>query len=82
VNIQGAKATVHPLGDLTNALGARIRARRERRRLTALLELDDHILCDIGLTEGDVTRKLSRPLYVNAQAELHRIANLTGITRM
>jgi hypothetical protein len=45
VNIQGAKATVSPLGDLANRLTARIRARRERRRLTALLELDDHILC-------------------------------------
>jgi uncharacterized protein YjiS (DUF1127 family) len=62
VNIQGAKATVSPLGDLANRLTVRIRARRERRRLTALLELGDHILCDIGLTEGDVTRKLSRPL--------------------
>ncbi|WP_299758090.1 hypothetical protein [uncultured Boseongicola sp.] len=62
MNIQGAKATVSPLGDLANRLTVRIRARRERRRLTALLELGDHILCDIGLTEGDVTRKLSRPL--------------------
>jgi uncharacterized protein YjiS (DUF1127 family) len=62
VNIQGAKATVSPLGDLASRLTVRIRARRKRRRLTALLELGDHILCDIGLTEDDVTRKLSRPL--------------------
>jgi len=72
----------HPLLDLSKKLTARVFARHQRRKLAALMELDDHLLCDIGLSRGDVARTLAQPLSVDAHTELHRIAYLSSITRM
>ena len=70
--------TGHPLIELSNKLTTRIQARRERRRLAPLTELDAHILNDIGLTKGDVSRTLAKPLSVDATTELHRLAYLSS----
>ena len=43
---------------------------RERRGLRTMLELDDHLLRDIGVTRGDVAYAAQLPLTWNASAEL------------
>ncbi|MBT8459876.1 MAG: DUF1127 domain-containing protein [Boseongicola sp.] len=70
--------TGHPLFELSNKLTARIRARRQRKALATLKELDKHLLQDVGLTREDVSRTLARPLSVDATTELHRIAYLSS----
>ncbi len=77
-----ARPAGHPLADLSNKLIARVQARRARRQLRALTELDDLALRDIGLTHHDVTRALNSPLSTDAQAELYRIAHLNSTARM
>ena len=72
----------HPLVDLSNKLTTRINALRQRRKLGALVELEDHRLKDIGLTRGAIRRTLAQPLSVDATTELHRIAYLRAARRM
>lgn len=43
---------------------------RKRRRLRAMLELDDHILKDIGITRRDVLVVLGRPLSTDPVRQL------------
>lgn len=72
----------HPLVELSNKLTARLAARRQRRALATLNELDDHLLRDAGLTRQDVSQVLSQPLSVDATTELHRIAYLSSRSHM
>lgn len=74
--------TGHPLFELSNKLTARIRARRQRKSLATLNELDEHLLRDVGLTREDVSRTLAQPLSVDATTELHRLAYLSPGMRM
>ncbi|MEM1430755.1 MAG: DUF1127 domain-containing protein [Pseudomonadota bacterium] len=45
-----------------------------RRAMKRLLDLDDHMLDDIGVTREEVETAAAMPLSVNAAVELHRTA--------
>jgi uncharacterized protein YjiS (DUF1127 family) len=45
-----------------------------RREITALADLDDHLLADLGLERHDVRWALEMPLAENAALELERRA--------
>ena len=64
----------HPLHALAESLTRRVAERLRRRRFLTLLDLDDHILDDIGVTRGDVQAVAKMPLSANASHELRRIA--------
>ena len=49
---------------------------RNRRELRELLERDDRILRDIGLTRADVESALSKPMGINARHEALRLSRL------
>ena len=49
---------------------------RNRRELRQLLEKDDRILQDIGLTRTDVESALSKPMGINARHEAVRLSRL------
>ena len=49
---------------------------RNRRELRELLEKDDRILSDIGLTRADVESALSKPMGINARHEAFRLSRL------
>ena len=51
---------------------------RRRAQLRALLEKDDRILDDIGLTRADIVEALGQPLHVDARdhAYLHSARSL------
>jgi uncharacterized protein YjiS (DUF1127 family) len=49
---------------------------RNRRELRDLLERDDRILRDIGLTRADVESALSKPMGINARHEAVRMSRL------
>lgn len=64
----------HPIHDLSNRLIDRIRQRRRRRRMTRLLDLDDQMLDDIGVSRGDLEVALRLPLSVDVATELRRMS--------
>ncbi|CAN0589766.1 unnamed protein product, partial [Ectocarpus sp. 12 AP-2014] len=45
-----------------------------RRGVRDMLDLDDHLLCDMGITRGDVVRASNLPLHESAGEELKRIS--------
>lgn len=49
---------------------------RRRRKFKKLLELDDKMLNDIGLTRTEIIRGCGYPLDVNASILVHRDARL------
>lgn len=67
-------ATAHAVTSVWFAaedLYARIQYRRGVRQM---LELDDHLLCDMGITRGDVLRAANLPLSESAGEELKRVS--------
>lgn len=64
----------HPLTRLVSSLADRARNHRRRRRFNRLLDLDDAMLKDIGVTRGEVQIASGLPLSVNAATELRRIS--------
>ena len=61
--------------DLLMATARHVRKElRARRELRQLLEQDDRILQDIGLTRTDVQSALSKPIGVGARHEAFRLA--------
>ncbi|WP_375571507.1 DUF1127 domain-containing protein [Ahrensia marina] len=67
-------ATAHAVTSVWHAaedLYARVQYRRGIREM---LELDDHMLCDMGITRGDVLRAYNLPLRESAGTELKRIS--------
>lgn len=83
-------ATAHVLAWFA-ALGGQIRQRAanaaERRQVRAMLDLNDHLLRDIGLERDDVVAALSGPLsespsehlqHVKAQRSRIRMERLPG----
>ena len=66
--------TGHPIHDLSNRLIDRLQQMRVRRRMTRLLDLDDQLLDDIGVTRGEVDIALRTPLSVDAATELRRMS--------
>lgn len=53
-------------------------ARRDRRELSRLVDLDDRMLADIGLTRTNLTLALAEPLSVDASVGLAAIARQSG----
>lgn len=65
----------HPLHNLAEGVSAMWQARRRRRKLKSLLDLDDHMLKDVGVTRGEVEIATGLPLYRDATSELYRMAS-------
>jgi uncharacterized protein YjiS (DUF1127 family) len=59
--------------DTARALAKEFRSRRELREL---LEKDDRILQDIGLTRADIESALRKPMGINARHEATRLSRL------
>lgn len=64
----------HPIANLSNKIKDLVQARQRRRRLRKMLDLDDHLLEDIGVTRAEVHMALDLPLSVNAATELYRMS--------
>lgn len=62
------------IGTLAGNLMLRIRELRRRRRLTRLLDLDDHLLKDVGVTRGEIEIATSLPLSSDAATALRRMS--------
>lgn len=54
-----------------------MREARNRRELRSLLEKDDRILRDVGLTRADVESALSQPFGADARDEAYRLSRLS-----
>jgi uncharacterized protein YjiS (DUF1127 family) len=68
------RAAGHPLFALARSLAARRRNAARRRTVKRLLDLDDRILHDIGVTRDEARRAAGRPLDVDPLDELYRAA--------
>lgn len=64
----------HPIAQLADSLATRIRNIRRRRGFTRMLDLDDHMLHDIGVTRGEVAIAAGLPLSQDAAVELRRMS--------
>lgn len=71
---QTRSAAGHPIHDLSASLIERIRHIRRRRGLKRLLDLDDHMLDDLGVTRGEVQIATGLPLSADAATELRRMS--------
>ena len=74
-----ALVTTHaPRGSLIGSAVAPVRAFARqvlrRRQFDRLLDLDDRMLNDIGVTRGEVLHASRQPLSVNAGLELRRMS--------
>lgn len=66
--------TGHPIHHLANGLIERVRRIRRRRSFKRLLDLDDALLKDIGVTRGEVEIAAGLPSSVDAATELRRMS--------
>lgn len=64
----------HPIQTLCSSLIERIKRMRRRRGFNRLLDLDDHMLDDIGVNRAEVAQASAMPLSVDAATELRRIS--------
>ena len=64
----------HPIHDLGQKLSDRIRQMHRRRGLRRLLDKDDEILDDIGVTRGEIQIATDLPLSVDAASALYRMS--------
>ena len=64
----------HPLHQLSASLAERVRQYRRRRGFKRLLDLDDHMLRDIGVTRAEVELATGLPLATDAGRELRRMS--------
>ncbi|MGR3511350.1 MAG: DUF1127 domain-containing protein [Paracoccaceae bacterium] len=64
----------HPIQTLSGQLLERLRVFRRRRHFNRLLDLDDHMLKDIGVTRGEVEIASKLPLSTDAATELRRMS--------
>ncbi|MEO1536893.1 MAG: DUF1127 domain-containing protein [Pseudomonadota bacterium] len=62
------------IGTLSGALVERIARFRRRRRFNRLLDLDDQMLKDIGVTRGEVEIASAMPLSADAATALRRMS--------
>lgn len=63
-----------PLASIVDGVRNAYASWANRRRLTHLADLDDHVLSDIGLTRDDVSFALELPFATDAGLELQRRA--------
>ena len=68
------RAAGHPLFALARNLAARRWNAARRRTVKRLLDLDDRILHDIGVTRDEARHAAGRPLSVDPLDELYRAA--------
>jgi uncharacterized protein YjiS (DUF1127 family) len=69
-----ARGAGNPLFTLARNLAERRRNAVRRRTVKRLLDLDDRILHDIGVTRGEARHAAGQPLTVDPLAELYRSA--------
>jgi uncharacterized protein YjiS (DUF1127 family) len=69
-----SRPTGHALHDLALSLAEGIARVRRRRKFKRLLDLDDHMLDDIGVTRSEVDYAARLPLSTDAATELRRIS--------
>ncbi|MEQ9042088.1 MAG: DUF1127 domain-containing protein [Silicimonas sp.] len=69
-----AATSGHPLFDLANRVSERLLKARRRKGFNRLLDLDDHILDDIGVLRHEVEHASRLPLSVDAATELRRMS--------
>ena len=69
-----ARGAGNPLFTLARNLAERRRNALRRRSVKRLLDLDDRILHDIGVTRAEANRAAGLPLTLDPVAELHRSA--------
>lgn len=62
---------------IINFLKNRLIEHRHRAALRALLEKDDRLLRDAGLTRADVESALSKPMGIGARHEAYRLSALS-----
>lgn len=62
------------IGTLSAKLIERVREIRTRRKLKRLLDLDDHMLKDVGVTRGEIDVATSMPLSADAATALRRMS--------
>ncbi len=60
---------------LLAALAGAWRRHRNRKAVTRLLELDEHMLADLGVTRGDVAASLHGSDYMDPSLQLARLRN-------
>ena len=64
----------HPLLSFATRVADRARQIRHRRKLKRLMDLDDHMLKDVGVTRGEIEIATGLPLSVDAATELRRMS--------
>ena len=69
-----ARPSGHAIHQLANSLADRIARIRTRRKFKNLLDLDDHMLNDIGVIRSEVEYAARLPLSVDAATELRRLS--------
>ena len=60
-----------------SVVGAFFKELRDRRQLMALLQKDDRMLRDVGLTREDIGVALSKPFSIQARNEAMRLSRLS-----
>lgn len=74
----GHRSTSNPVSGLLNAFRALVSQYEEfkdrRNSFKTLLQLDENMLEDVGMTRGDIRWAARLPLSVNASLELRKIA--------
>lgn len=70
----GRTRTGHPIQALSAQLMERLRMVRRRRHFNRLLDLDDHMLKDVGVTRGEVEIASRLPLSADAATALRRMS--------
>ncbi|WP_186396989.1 DUF1127 domain-containing protein [Stappia sp. TSB10GB4] len=73
----GAAAT-----SLLTLIAAAWRRRRNRKAVSGLLDLDDYMLADIGVTRSDVAASLHGSDYLDPSAQLARLRNERRISSL
>ncbi len=69
-----AITTGHPIANLDSSLLARASAFNSRRKFRRMLDLDDHVLNDIGVVRAEVEWAANLPLNVDAGGALRRVS--------
>jgi uncharacterized protein YjiS (DUF1127 family) len=67
-------ASGHPLFSFADTLAKRARRLAQRKHLSQLLKLDDHLLRDVGVSRDQVRRALESSNSVDVATEVHRVS--------
>lgn len=64
----------HPIHRLAASLTQRLREKRRRRAMRRLIDYDNQMLEDIGVTRGEIWAATSLPASADAATELRRMS--------